>query len=109
MSKLASDWLHKREQPIRSQVSSADPTLDMTTTHKFPPQNFTYTCLNSAAWYDTTTNSYANAIKLQGENEEEFSVANNKPNIIMDNCKVTYRNMYIHLYDIYVYICIYIC
>jgi len=56
-------------------------------------QNFTYTCLNSAAWYDTTTNSYANAIKLQGENEEEFSVANNKPNIIMDNCKSKESNL----------------
>jgi collagen type V/XI/XXIV/XXVII alpha len=51
-------------------------------------QNFTYTCLNSAAWYDTTTASYASAIRLQGDNEEEFSVTNNKPNVIMDGCKV---------------------
>jgi collagen type V/XI/XXIV/XXVII alpha len=53
-------------------------------------QNFTYTCLNSAAWYDTTTASYASAIRLQGDNEEEFSVTNNKPNVIMDGCKVVH-------------------
>ena len=51
-------------------------------------QNFTYTCLNSAAWYDTTTASYASAIRLQGDNEEEFSVTNNKPNVLLDGCKV---------------------
>merc|ERR1712154_567227 len=28
-------------------------------------QNFTYTCINSAAWYDATTGSHNNAIKLQ--------------------------------------------
>ena len=51
-------------------------------------QNFTYTCLNSAAWYDTRTSSYVNAIKLQGENEDEFSAEFNKPNILLDGCKV---------------------
>jgi collagen type V/XI/XXIV/XXVII alpha len=51
-------------------------------------QNFTYTCLNSAAWYDTTTASYSSAIRLQGDNEEEFSITNNKPNVLLDGCKV---------------------
>ena len=37
-SKLASDWLHKREQPIRGQVSKLTQFLRMTTTHKFPLQ-----------------------------------------------------------------------
>ena len=32
--KLAPDWLHKSEQPGQQ----VDTTLDMTTTHKFPPQ-----------------------------------------------------------------------
>lgn len=50
-------------------------------------QNFTYTCLNSAAWYDASSASYANAIKLQGDNEEEFSIQNNKPNVLLDGCK----------------------
>ena len=33
----APDWLHKSEQPIRSQVSKLAQLLTMTTTHKFPP------------------------------------------------------------------------
>jgi len=55
-------------------------------------QNFTYTCLNSAAWYDASTASYNHAIKLQGDNEEEFSADNNKPNILMDGCKTKHTN-----------------
>jgi len=31
-------------------------------------QNFTYTCINSAAWYDTTTGNHNNAIKLSNIN-----------------------------------------
>jgi len=50
-------------------------------------QNFTYTCINSAAWYDSATGSYDKAIKLQGDNEDEFTAEENKPNIIMDGCK----------------------
>ena len=37
-SKLAPDWLHKSEQPIRSQVSKLTQLLTMTQTHKFPLQ-----------------------------------------------------------------------
>lgn len=55
-------------------------------------QNFTYTCLNSAAWYDSAANSYASAIKLQGENEVEFSSEINKPNILLDGCKTKESN-----------------
>merc|ERR1711872_533171 len=54
--------------------------------------NFTYTCLNSAAWYDVSTASYANAIKLKGENDVEFSTENNKPNILLDGCKTKHAN-----------------
>ena len=35
-SKLALDWLHKSEQPIRSQDSKLSQCLTMTTTHKIP-------------------------------------------------------------------------
>ena len=35
-SKLAPDWLHKSEQPIRSQVSKMTQLLTMATTHIFP-------------------------------------------------------------------------
>ena len=35
---LASDWLQKNEQPIRSRISSLTQLLTMTITHKFPPQ-----------------------------------------------------------------------
>jgi len=56
-------------------------------------QNFTYTCLNSAAWYDTSSASYENAIKLQGENEAEFSTENNKPTILLDGCKSKHANL----------------
>ena len=37
-SKLAPDWLHKSEQPIRSQESKLTKLLTMTKTHKFPVQ-----------------------------------------------------------------------
>merc|ERR1712241_115743 len=50
-------------------------------------QNFTYTCINSAAWYDSRIGNHNNAIKLQGDNEEEFSPDNNQPNILLDGCR----------------------
>merc|ERR1711911_327361 len=55
-------------------------------------QNFTYTCINSAAWYDATTGSHNNAIKLQGDNQDEFSPITNSPNILQDVCKTRGRN-----------------
>lgn len=36
-------------------------------------QNFTYTCLNSVAWYNSNTHKYDMSIKLLGDNEQEFS------------------------------------
>ena len=35
---LAPDWLPENKEPIRSQAQLFDPTLDLTTTQKFPPQ-----------------------------------------------------------------------
>merc|ERR1712025_1018069 len=54
-------------------------------------QNFTYTCINSAAWYDSSTGNLNNAIKLQGDNEDEFSPVENSPNILMDGCRAKRR------------------
>lgn len=50
-------------------------------------QNFTYTCVNSVAWYDERTRSYANAITFLGENEDEFSATSNKPHVPIDGCR----------------------
>lgn len=52
-------------------------------------QNFTYTCINSAAWHSQKANNYNFAIKLMGENEFEFGVDTIKPNILVDGCKVS--------------------
>ena len=41
----------------------------------------------SISRYDSATGSYDKAIKLQGDNEDEFTAEENKPNIIMDGCK----------------------
>jgi len=51
-------------------------------------QNFTYTCINSAAWYSLKSFNYESAIKLMGHNEQEFSNESLQPNILMDGCKV---------------------
>lgn len=55
-------------------------------------QNFTYTCINSAAWYSLKSYNYESAIKLMGHNEQEFSNDALQPNILMDGCKVRFSN-----------------
>lgn len=53
-------------------------------------QNFTYTCINSAAWYSDDLDSNEMAIKFLGENELEIghdSLAI-RPNVFEDGCKV---------------------
>ena len=52
-------------------------------------QNFTYTCINSAAWFNLKTNNHDMAIKLLGENETEFSAEGIKPSVLADGCKVS--------------------
>ena len=49
-NKLAPDWLYENEQPVRKEV---DPTLDMTTTHKFSVQEL-YSFYHSAQPYTGT-------------------------------------------------------
>lgn len=50
-------------------------------------QNFTYTCLNSVAWYDNDNRGYEKSLKLLGDNDDEFSAMHNKPNVIEDGCR----------------------
>ena len=60
-------------------------------------QNFTYTCINSAAWFNLKTNNHDMAIKLLGENETEFSTEGIKPSVLTDGCKVsqTFSNKFL--------------
>ena len=51
-------------------------------------QNFTYTCINSVAWYDNVDRGYSKSIKLLGDNDDEFSAAQNKPQVTNDGCRV---------------------
>lgn len=53
-------------------------------------QTFTYTCINSAAWYNTKTDNFQSAIKLLGENEMEIGYDSSivKPAVLKDGCKV---------------------
>jgi len=55
-------------------------------------QNFTYTCINSAAWFNLKTNNHDMAIKLLGENEIEFSTEGIRPSVLVDGCKVSRVN-----------------
>lgn len=51
-------------------------------------QNFTYTCINSVAWYNVLNFNYNSSLRLLGANEDEFSYAGIKPQIVTDNCKM---------------------
>ena len=51
-------------------------------------QVFTYTCINSAAWYDNKLRNYQNSLKLLGDNDDEISASRNKPEVPHDGCKV---------------------
>ena len=53
-------------------------------------QNFTYTCHQSAAWYDVSSGSYDKALRFLGSNDEEMSYDNN-PFIkaLYDGCAVS--------------------
>lgn len=51
-------------------------------------QNFTYTCINAAAWHNQKADNYDLAIKLLGENEVEFGYDGVKPVLLSDGCKV---------------------
>lgn len=50
-------------------------------------QNFTYTCINSVAWYNSKTQNFDMSVKLLGQNDQEFSATAVKPTILIDGCK----------------------
>ena len=53
-------------------------------------QNFTYSCHQSVAWHDATSDSYDKALRFLGANDEEMSYDNN-PYIkaLSDGCAVS--------------------
>ena len=55
-------------------------------------QNFTYTCINSVAWYDNAARGYDMSLKLLGDNDDEFSAIHNRPNVTEDGCRVIKEN-----------------
>lgn len=55
-------------------------------------QNFTYKCINSAAWFNAELKNFDSAIKFLGDNEMEIGYDTDKlkPNILVDGCKVRF-------------------
>lgn len=52
-------------------------------------QTFTYTCQNSAGWYDSATRSHQYALRLRGSNDEELSQAKTPfLQALYDGCQV---------------------
>ncbi|ERL95674.1 hypothetical protein D910_00104 [Dendroctonus ponderosae] len=50
-------------------------------------QNFTYSCLNAVAWYDTSSHTYDMGIRLLGSSGQEFSYKGLRPEVRADECK----------------------
>ena len=52
-------------------------------------QNFTYTCMNSVAWYSNQEQNHDDAIRFMGDNEIDIGYENSKlrPNVLVDGCK----------------------
>lgn len=50
-------------------------------------QNFTFSCVNSVAWFDQEANSFARSIKILGENGKEFGALEQRPLVLFDGCK----------------------
>lgn len=53
-------------------------------------QNFTYSCINSAAWFNAKDSSYDMAVQFMGEDAVQFSSKPGSPkvNVLTDGCKV---------------------
>jgi len=49
-------------------------------------QNFTYSCVQSKAWFDEDNLNHDKAIKFQGQDEHIFSIDTIKPNVLIDGC-----------------------
>lgn len=56
-------------------------------------QNFTYTCMNSVAWFDSQNEHFDSSLKFLGDNEVEIGYESSlvKPNILVDGCKVNFK------------------
>uniref|UniRef100_A0A3Q3MDI1 Collagen, type V, alpha 3a n=1 Tax=Mastacembelus armatus TaxID=205130 RepID=A0A3Q3MDI1_9TELE len=51
-------------------------------------QSFTYTCQNSAGWFDSTSHSYQHALRFRGSNDEEMTQAKSSfVNVVHDGCQ----------------------
>lgn len=55
-------------------------------------QNFTYSCINTVAWYSDKLDSYEMSIKLMSANEMELSYDTSSPsiNVLSDGCMVRF-------------------
>lgn len=53
-------------------------------------QDFTYTCQNSAGWFDSTSRSYQHALRFRGSNDEELTQAKSPfISVVHDGCQVS--------------------
>lgn len=53
-------------------------------------QRFTYTCQNSAGWFDSTSRSYQHALRFRGSNYEELTQAKSPfIHAVHDGCQVS--------------------
>lgn len=50
-------------------------------------QNFTFTCINSVAWFNSKTQKFDLSLKLKGDDGREFSHNSIRPFVIKDGCK----------------------
>lgn len=58
-------------------------------------QNFTYSCINSVAWYNSKLDSYDMSIKLMSANEMELGYDTTSPaiNVLVDGCRVRIKSV----------------
>lgn len=57
-------------------------------------QDFTYTCQNSAGWFDSASGSYQHALRFRGSNDEELTRAKSPfISAVHDGCQVSESNM----------------
>lgn len=53
-------------------------------------QDFTYTCQNSAGWFDSASDSYQHALRFRGSNDEELTQAKSPfISVVHDGCQVS--------------------
>lgn len=50
-------------------------------------QNFTYTCINSIAWFNAKTETFDMALKFKGTEGRDFSYNTVRPIVLTDGCR----------------------